>query len=153
MRMHGVSGSFGDARRSTALAELRAELALFPHEALIRLEHDLRTAQVLHGSWEGCVLSYRGGARGAARRDRLGRRSNAFTTLWDNGALTAEEVLAAVNAERALRAVQLEPGRARDTSTPGSTLARGPRPSSRSLTVVGKNDHGSRSSCNGRTMS
>jgi hypothetical protein len=40
------------------------------------------------------VISYKRGAPGSARRDRLGRARNVFTILWDNGWLTDEEVLA-----------------------------------------------------------
>jgi hypothetical protein len=58
---------------------------------------------VVRGSWAGCVISYKRGAPGSARRDRLGRARNAFTVLWDNGWLTDEEVTALVDLELARR--------------------------------------------------
>lgn len=88
-----------EAYRNEALSELRAELAEFGHDGLIELIEDLEAGVVLRGSWTGCVISYKRGAAGSARRDRLGRARNAFTILWDNGWLTDEEVLEAAQSE------------------------------------------------------
>ena len=88
-----------ESHREEALAELDAELAEFSHDGLIQLIDDLRLGVVVRGSWTGCVISYKRGAAGSARRDRVGRARNAFTILWDNGWLTDEEVLAAARAE------------------------------------------------------
>lgn len=94
---------YSEKHREEALAELRAELAEFSHDGLIQLREDLARRAVVRGSWAGCVISYRRGAPGSARRDRLGRARNAFTVLWDNGWLTDEEVLGAVEVELARR--------------------------------------------------
>jgi hypothetical protein len=83
-----------DHHRIEALAELRAELREFNHDGLVQLADDLAAHTVLRGSWAGCVISYKRGAPGSCRRDRLGRARNAFTVLWDNGWLTDEEVRA-----------------------------------------------------------
>lgn len=88
-----------------ALNELRAELELFSHDGLVQLHDDLRRHDVLRGSWSGCVISYRRGGRGSARRDRLGRARNAFTLLWDHGWLTDEDVIGALDAELRRRTV------------------------------------------------
>ena len=85
--------------REEALAELRAELGAFNFDGLIQLQEDMAAGTVARGSWSGCVISYKRGAAGSARRDRLGRARNAFTILWDNGWLTDEEVLDSVKAE------------------------------------------------------
>ena len=92
------------ARREHALAELRAELAEFSYDGLVQLREDLERRAVLRGTWTGCVLSYRAGAPGSAKRDRLGRIRNAFTVAWDGGWLTDADVLAEVEAELARRA-------------------------------------------------
>ena len=84
-----------ETHRVEAIAELRAELTEFSHDGLIQLIEDLKRGAVVRGSWTGCVISYKRGAPGSARRDRLGRARNAFTVLWDNGWLTDEEVIAA----------------------------------------------------------
>lgn len=86
-----------------AVAELRSELAEFSHDGLVQLLEDLTGGDVIRGSWAGCVISYKRGAAGSARRDRLGRARNAFTILWDNGWITDEEVRRAVEDELALR--------------------------------------------------
>ena len=91
-------------QQEAALSELRAELGEFSHDGLIQLREDLKRHIVARGSWSGCVISYRRGAAGSARRDRFGRARNAFTILWDNGWLTDEEVLSAADAEAARRA-------------------------------------------------
>jgi len=95
-----------EAHREEALMELRAELGEFSHDGLVQLLEDLATGAVMRGSWTGCVISYKRGAAGSARRDRLGRARNAFTVLWDNGWLTDEEVTDAVRAEVRRRSVE-----------------------------------------------
>jgi hypothetical protein len=90
-----------------ALRELRAELAEFSHDGLVQLRDDLRRHSVARGSWSGCVISYRRGAPGSARRDRLGRARNAFTILWDHGWLTDEDVGTALERELRRRAVRV----------------------------------------------
>jgi hypothetical protein len=92
-------------QQEAALVELRAELREFSHDGLVQLREDLRGHAVARGSWSGCVFSYRRGAAGSARRDRLGRARNAFTVLWDHGWLTDEEVVGEADAELARRAV------------------------------------------------
>ena len=62
-----------ETHRDEALAELRAELADFNHDGLVQLIEDLRSGAVVRGSWTGCVISYKRGAAGSSRRDRLGR--------------------------------------------------------------------------------
>ena len=84
-----------ETHRVEAIAELHAELTEFSHDGLIQLIEDLKRGVVVRGSWTGCVISYKRGAPGSARLDRLGRARNAFTVLWDNGLLTDEEVIAA----------------------------------------------------------
>lgn len=88
-----------------AVAELRSELAEFSHDGLVQLREDLTDGEVIRGSWAGCVISYKRGAAGSARRDRLGRARNAFTILWDSGWITDEVVLRAVRRELVRRAV------------------------------------------------
>lgn len=83
-----------ETHRVEAVAELRDELAEFSHDGLVQLIEDLKRGAVVRGSWTGCVISYKRGAPGSARRDRHGRARNVFTILWDNGWLTDEEVLA-----------------------------------------------------------
>ena len=95
-----------EAHRNEALEELRAELADFSHDGLIELMHDLASGIVMRGSWSGCVISYKRGAAGSARRDRLGRARNAFTILWDNGWVTNEEVLESLRNEIRRRRVE-----------------------------------------------
>ena len=94
---------YSESHRDEALTELRWELAEFSHDGLIQLSEDLVQSSVVRGSWGGCVISYKRGAPGSARRDRLGRARNAFTILWDNGWLTDEEVLILTRAEMARR--------------------------------------------------
>ena len=84
-----------ETHRVEAIDELRAELAEFSHDGLVQLIEDLKAGAVARGSWTGCVISYKRGAPGSARRDRLGRARNVFTILWDNGWLTDDEVLEA----------------------------------------------------------
>lgn len=86
--------------RVEAVAELRAELAEFNHDGLIQLIEDLSSGAVARGTWTGCVISYKRGAAGSARRDRMGRARNCFTILWDSGWITDEEVIAIARAEQ-----------------------------------------------------
>lgn len=95
-----------EAHRDEGHSELRAELADFSHDGLVQLLEDLTTGMVVRGSWTGCVISYKRGAAGSSRRDRLGRARNAFTILWDNGWLTDEEVTGAVRSEVRRRSVE-----------------------------------------------
>ncbi len=88
-----------ETHRVEAVAELRAELTEFSHDGLIQLIEDLASGSVARGSWTGCVISYKRGAAGSARRDRMGRARNTFTILWDNGWITDEEVIALATAE------------------------------------------------------
>jgi hypothetical protein len=83
---------YSKGHREAALAELRLELAEFSHDGLTQLREDLARGSVVRGSWAGCVISYKRGAPGSARRDRLGRARNAFTVLWDNGWLSEDEI-------------------------------------------------------------
>jgi len=100
---------YSEAHRQDALGELEAELQEFSHDGLVALREDLTQGAVARGSWAGCVISYKRGAPGSARRDRLGRARNAFTVLWDNGWLTDEEVAVRVEDELGRRT----PGRSR----------------------------------------
>jgi hypothetical protein len=88
-----------EPHREEALTELQAELADFNHDGLVQLIEDLSSGAVVRGSWTGCVISYKRGAAGSSRRDRLGRARNAFTILWDSGWLTDEEVVDAAHRE------------------------------------------------------
>lgn len=90
--MHHPIEPYSETHRDQALSVLRDELGEFSHDGLVQLHEDLASGNVLRGSWSGCVISYKRGAPGSARRDRLGRARNAFTVLWDNGWLTDEEV-------------------------------------------------------------
>jgi hypothetical protein len=94
-----------ETHRVEAVAELRAELTDFSHDGLTQLIEDLRQGAVARGSWTGCVISYKRGAAGSARRDRMGRARNVFTILWDNGWITDEEVIFLAEAERRRRAL------------------------------------------------
>ena len=100
-------GGANRGQLDAALKELRAELAPFSHDGLVQLRDDLRTRRVARGSWSGCVISYRRGAAGSARRDRLGRARNAFTVLWDHGWLTDEDVLFTLDAELRRRTIAI----------------------------------------------
>jgi hypothetical protein len=82
-----------------AVADLEEELAEFSYDGLVLLRRHLARGKVVRGSWAGCVISYKRGAPGSARRDRRGRARNAFTALWDSGWVTDEEVLGRVDAE------------------------------------------------------
>jgi len=96
---------YSEAHRSDAIRELDAELGEFSHDGLVELREDLTRGVVVRGSWAGCVISYKRGAAGSTRRDRLGRARNAFTVLWDNGWLTDEEVVSRVEGELSRRTV------------------------------------------------
>lgn len=101
-----------ERHRQEGARELVAELGEFSYDGLVLLRDDLEAGRVIRGSWAGCVLSYKRGAAGSTRRDRLGRPRNALTALWDAGWLTDEEVLAAVTRELARRGVpDAEPAR------------------------------------------
>ena len=102
-----------ETHRTEAIAELSAELTGFSHDGLVQLSEDLEHGSVARGSWTGCVISYKRGAAGSVRRDRLGRARNAFTILWDSGWITDEETAACVNAELERREAQqaLSPAR------------------------------------------
>jgi hypothetical protein len=102
--MQNALERYSETHRAEALNELRWELADFSPDGLIQLMEDLTQSNVARGSWAGCVISYKRGAPGSARRDRMGRARNAFTILWDNGWLTDEEVLTLVDAEVRKRA-------------------------------------------------
>lgn len=97
--MRDTCHRYSHAHRDDALGELEAELREFSHDGLVELRDDLTRGAVVRGSWAGCVISYKRGAPGSARRDRMGRARNAFTVLWDNGWLTDEEVAARVDLE------------------------------------------------------
>lgn len=101
--MHNMIERYSERHRDEALSDLRAELREFSHDGLVQLREDLARSAVVRGSWAGCVISYKRGAPGSTRRDRLGRARNAFTVLWDNGWLTDEEVLSLVELELARR--------------------------------------------------
>ena len=107
--MQNTIERYSENHREEALAELRAELSEFSHDGLIQLREDLARRAVVRGSWAGCVISYKRGAPGSARRDRMGRARNAFTVLWDNGWLTDEEVMALVDVELARRRTEPSP--------------------------------------------
>ena len=98
---------YTEVHRVEALNELRSELCEFNFDGLTQLVEDLAENNVARGSWAGCVISYKRGAPGSARRDRLGRARNAFTVLWDNGWVTDEEVLTLAQAELALRQTEI----------------------------------------------
>ena len=111
--MHGRTERLSDNQRAEALAELRLELAEFNHDGLIQLAEDLAQHTVLRGSWSGCVISYKRGAAGSCRRDRLGRARNSFTVQWDNGWLSDDDVGCILREELARRARSMVPDRTR----------------------------------------
>lgn len=111
---------YNRGHREQALAELEAELTEFSHDGLVQLREDLQTHRVARGSWSGCVISYRRGAAGSVRRDRLGRARNAFTVLWDNGWLTDEEVTRLAESELRRRARRRSKRRAPGTTEPAA---------------------------------
>lgn len=97
--MQNTIERYSERHRDEALADLRSELLEFSHDGLVQLREDLARNAVVRGSWAGCVISYKRGAPGSARRDRLGRARNAFTVLWDNGWISEQDVLALVEQE------------------------------------------------------
>src|SRR5690606_35801150 len=114
--MHNTIERYSERHRDEAMADLRAELMEFSHDGLVQLREDLARSAVGRGSWAGCVISYKRGAPGSTRRDRLGRARNAFTVLWDNGWITDEEVMAVVDEELARRrSLEREKERAAET--------------------------------------
>lgn len=121
--MHNTIERYSERHRDEALADLRAELLEFSHDGLVQLREDLVRSAVVRGSWAGCVISYKRGAPGSTRRDRLGRARNAFTVLWDNGWITDEEVLAVVDLELARRrSLEREGERAEVADGTGETV-------------------------------
>ena len=119
--MRNTIERYSEQHREEALSELRAELVEFSHDGLVQLREDLQRGGVIRGSWAGCVISYKRGAAGSARRDRLGRARNAFTVLWDNGWLTDDEVAAAVEVElERRRTTTVEPSPVHVDTVPGS---------------------------------
>jgi hypothetical protein len=110
---------YSEKHRDEALADLHAELREFNHDGLVQLREDLTRHSVVRGSWAGCVISYKRGAPGSARRDRLGRARNAFTVLWDNGWLTDEDVNSMVELELARRRLSAPEAPARTEEVPG----------------------------------
>src|SRR5690606_9297726 len=116
--MQNTIERYSENHREEALAELRAELSEFSHDGLIQLREDLARRAVVRGSWAGCVISYKRGAPGSARRDRMGRARNAFTVLWDNGWLTDEEVVAVGAVERGGRRSAASPAPSPTESEP-----------------------------------
>jgi hypothetical protein len=122
--MHVRMERFSDNQRAEALAELRLELAEFSHDGLIQLSEDLARHAVLRGSWSGCVISYKRGAPGSCRRDRLGRARNTFTVLWDNGWLADDDVARLLREELARRPAPRPP--LRTLRLPPATVARHP---------------------------
>lgn len=120
--MHNTIERYSERHREEALAELRAELAEFSHDGLVQLREDLGRGVVVRGSWAGCVISYKRGAPGSARRDRLGRARNTFTVLWDNGWLTDEEVVAMVDMELARRVAASRPAPERKSEAPAEAV-------------------------------
>lgn len=109
--MHNTIERYSEKHRGEALADLRSELGEFSHDGLVQLREDLERHAVVRGSWAGCVISYKRGAPGSARRDRMGRARNAFTVLWDNGWITDDEVLSMVDLELARRRANEAPAR------------------------------------------
>ena len=101
--MQHTTERFSELHRKEALHELRSELGDFSYDGLVQLREDLSRQAVMRGSWSGCVISYKSGAPGSCRRDRLGRARNAFTVLWDNGWLTDTDVRQLVESELAAR--------------------------------------------------
>jgi hypothetical protein len=92
--------------RARALAELAGELEEFSHDGLVLLDQHLAEGRVLRGSWAGCVISYKRGEAGSTRRDRRGRARNLFTSQWDSGWLSDDEVRAFVHAELLRRRIR-----------------------------------------------
>lgn len=121
--MNNTLKSCTERHRRDAMAELVAELKEFSHDGLTLLRDDLLAGRVVRGSWAGCVLSYKRGAAGSTRRDRLGRARNALTILWDGGWVTDEEVLAGVARELARRRIEESPLRVDDPASPRALAA------------------------------
>src|SRR5690625_7574654 len=94
---------YSEKHRDEALADLRAELREFNHDGLIQLREDLVRHSVVRGSWAGCVISYKRGAPGSARRDRLGRARHALPVPGHNRWITDEAVIAMLGPQLARR--------------------------------------------------
>ncbi|MBI4544458.1 MAG: hypothetical protein HY703_04625 [Gemmatimonadetes bacterium] len=90
-------------RLADADAELRAELREFAYDGLVQLAIDLEGKTVKHGTWDGCVLSYRRGYAGSVDCDRNGRRGNAFTRFWDAERMDEPHILKFVREELVAR--------------------------------------------------
>lgn len=133
--MHNTIERYSERHRDEALADLRSELNEFSHDGLVQLREDLARNAVVRGSWAGCVISYKRGAPGSARRDRMGRARNAFTVLWDNGWLSDEEVIALVDLELARRRVTtvVEAGESAAPAEPVADPVAGVTPAAESL--------------------
>lgn len=121
--MQNAIERYSETHREDALADLRAELGDFSHDGLTQLREDLARGAVVRGSWAGCVISYKRGAPGSARRDRLGRARNAFTVLWDNGWLTDDEVLSLVEDELGRRQTTVPTPHPAEVARPRSPAA------------------------------
>lgn len=96
-------------RLADADNELQAELHEFAHDGLVQLALDLEGGAVKHGTWDGCVLSYRRGYAGSVDCDRKGRRGNAFTRFWDAERIDEPHVLRFVRAELETRRLARTP--------------------------------------------
>lgn len=91
----------------SAMHTLREELKEFAPDALTTLLEDLEADRVGRGGWSTCVLSYKKGAPGSCREDRLGRENNVFTLLWDSEAIYKSEVIQVVKMEISRRRVEI----------------------------------------------
>ena len=103
--MQNATKTWSEEDYRAAFDVLRAELEEFSYDGLVQLYEDLQQQKVLRGTWAGCVISYKRGAAGSARRDRNGAARNAFTVMWDTGVITESEVLAVVEREMARRGI------------------------------------------------
>lgn len=92
--------------KSEAMEVLKAELGHFSYDGLTQLRESLSGEGCLIADWNGCPLSYRNGSAGSVGLDTQGQRQNAFTYGWDEGEITGEEVLAAVELELLTRQVE-----------------------------------------------
>ena len=97
---------FSAPRTVDAETELRAELREFAYDGLVQVKLDLLANNVKHGTWDGCVLSYRLGSPGSVSCDRKGRRGNAFTRYWDTERVSPSFVLQRIDEEMNARKLQ-----------------------------------------------
>lgn len=100
---------FTTPRTVDADSELRAELREFAYDGLTQLKLDLQASNVKHGTWDGCVLSYRLGGPGSVSCDRKGRRGNAFTRYWDTEHVSPAFVLQLIDEEMKARSGRQAP--------------------------------------------